>query len=356
MRRIKKATIEFISLVPKGANKLQAIYKDDGSFTVSALSKLAEDGELTAVVYAPNMRDAQGDIADADVVKQMSYDFIASGAKIDIRHNNKPLTPEMARVAESFLVQKSDPRFSDWKDTDGKPVDLTGAWATVIKIDDPDLREKFRSGEWAGVSMGGTAVVEQEKSADVDRLIDALNKAINPPAQPEPNKDDEMTPEQLAELQKSFTDGFTALGATIEKALKPAAQTEPKKIDKEEPKEKVAPKFKGSLLNETDVRKHAIEMQMFTLEKELNWDDQESIDDFLEGSEDLRKELAELTKSAAEEKASRRVGAADRSGRNKKAPAGAIAGISKEQSDEVGIGIALADAINKELYGEGDED
>ena len=352
MRRIKKAKIEFISLVPKGANKLQAIYKDDGSFTVGTLiSKLGEEGELTAVVYAPNVRDSQGDIADASVVKQMSYDFIANGAKIDIRHDNKPVTPEMARVAESFLVQKSDERFADWKDTEGKPVDLTGAWATVIKIDDPDLREKFRSGEWAGVSMGGTAVVEQEKAADVDLLIEALGKALNPPAQTQPTQEDEMTPEQLADLKKSFETGFAALGTTLTEALKPA---EPKKVEKEEPKEAQPPKFTGKLTNSADVRKHAIKMQMFTLEKELDWGDQDSVENFLEDSEEMRKELAEIEKEASDQKASRRAGAGDRNRRTPK-ESSAIAGISKEASDAVAEGVALADAFNKEFFGEGDK-
>lgn len=210
MRRIKKAAIKFISLVPAGANQIEPVYKSDGSVSFGTLVKSSanfdDQGELTAVVYAPNMRDAQGDIADADVVKQMAHDFIANGASVDINHDGKPLPKEKARVAETFLVQKSDERFHGWKDTKGNPVDLAGAWATIIKIEDPELRKKYRSGDWAGVSMGGTAVVESEKSSDVvSRLAEALNQLTARTSNAEPvTKSTDMTPQELeAVLTKS---------------------------------------------------------------------------------------------------------------------------------------------------------
>lgn len=233
MRRIKKAAIKFISLVPAGANKVDAVYKADGSFSFEAMVKAAsnfdEAGELLAVVYPANMRDAQGDIADTAVVKQMAHDFIANGANIDINHDGKPLPKEKARVAETFLVQKTDERFHGWKDREGNQVDLAGAWAAVIKIDDPELRKKYRSGDWAGVSMGGTALVESEKTSTsaVDRLIEALKGLTAPSPQPATTitKSTDMTPQELnavlAENNKQLLAGF----AELAKSLAPKAET-----------------------------------------------------------------------------------------------------------------------------------
>ena len=109
-RRIRKANISFISLVPSGANKIEAVYKDDGSVTFGSLLKTSdtfdEQGLLTAVVYAPELRDSQGDIADAAVVKQMAHDFIANGAKIDIRHDGKAV-PTLPVTRLGFVTIKS---------------------------------------------------------------------------------------------------------------------------------------------------------------------------------------------------------------------------------------------------------
>lgn len=232
MRRIKKAAIKFISLVPAGANKVDAVYKADGSFSFSPLVKASdnfdEEGELLAVVYAPNMRDSQGDIADASVVKQMAHDFIANGAGIDINHDGKPVGKDRARVAETFLVRKTDDRFHGWKDRDGNQVDLTGAWAAVIKIDDPELRKKYRSGEWAGVSMGGTALVEAEKTAgsSLDRLVDALKAFAAPQqaTQTATSKSTDMTPQELQTVISESNKTLLAGVAELIKSIAPKAE------------------------------------------------------------------------------------------------------------------------------------
>jgi hypothetical protein len=230
MRRIKKAAIKFISLVPAGANLVDTVYKSDGTFTVGTLLKASDNfdeaGELTAVVYTPNFRDAQGDIADADVVKQMAHDFIAHGASIDINHDGKPLPREKARVAETFLVQKTDSRFHGWKDRNGNAVDLAGAWATVIKIDDPELRKKYRSGDWAGVSMGGTAVVEAEKSFDLlHNFVELLSKApaLSNHRTNEPKSTD-MTPQELQTILDQNNKTVLASVAEMLKTLAPKAE------------------------------------------------------------------------------------------------------------------------------------
>jgi hypothetical protein len=347
-RRIKKANIRFLSLVPKGANQIAPVYKDDGSVTLHSLIKIGEDfdekGELLAVVYAPEMRDSQGDIASAEVIKDAAYGFIANGAKVDIRHDEKALKPEQARVAETFIVQKGDQRFAGWKDYSGSPVDLTGSWATIIKIEDPDLRAKYRKGEWQGVSMGGTAVVEQEKADDslLEKLLKALNAQI-----PQPTKKTMDEEKILKALEK----GFTALGEVIAKAVtppKPEQKPEQKAEQKAEPKaEEQAPAFVGKADDERALIKHERKLALFHLKKATDWSDPKSIRAYREQVAVLKEEWAaedeeagvdiEAEAEAEQRKSVRKAGSAQ-SGRTQN---------SNLFDAQVADGLAAAKRLNK---------
>ena len=75
-RRFRKAKINFVSLVPLGANQMPTIFKEGAAgdnLEMSLLVKEAktriEKGELLACVYAPEIRDSQGDIASAEVIR-----------------------------------------------------------------------------------------------------------------------------------------------------------------------------------------------------------------------------------------------------------------------------------------------
>ncbi len=105
-----KAAISFLSLCPKGANNIQTVYKaEDGKNhnieLATAVGKLSDDGELTAVVYAPDMVDSQGDSDSAQVIKDFAYDFGANGKGIDIKHDEEVLDVAKVFVAESFIIQ-----------------------------------------------------------------------------------------------------------------------------------------------------------------------------------------------------------------------------------------------------------
>jgi len=159
-RRILKGMIQFISLVPAGANEISTIYKSgdkEEEVHLSQLTKaMTEEGEIISVVYAPERVDDQGDIASAAVIKDFAHDFMQKGGQIDIRHNEQALSKESIFVAESTIVQKGDPRFADMKDYDGNAVDVTGGWGVILKVNSEELRAAYRSGEWAGTSMGGS--------------------------------------------------------------------------------------------------------------------------------------------------------------------------------------------------------
>lgn len=259
-RRIKWAKVEFLSLCPRGANRMAVVYKSDdpneAKVSLETLTKASTDfdekGELLAVGYPAEIRDAQGDIAGAEVVKEMAYSFMSSGGKLDLRHNNNLIAKERAFVAENFLVQKSDGRFHDWKDAQGGGVgDLTGSWAVVLKVEDPELRKLYRNGGWNGVSFEGRVglVVEKEgDTMDFEKFLLALKESLAT---------------QTATLSKSITDALTP---------KPAPTPTPEPAKKED----AAPVFKGPLTVE-NLKKHREAVIRHNLLKTVNLDDPEAL-------------------------------------------------------------------------------
>jgi hypothetical protein len=223
MKRIKKARIQFITLCPRGRNQMPVLYKADGTVAFDALTKATEDaGELTNIVYTPERPDTDNHLASAEVIKDMAHSFQKEGGQIDIRHDGKAVGPDQAYVAESFIVQKGDPRFADYTDYNGNAVDATGAWATVIKIDDPELRRLYREGEWNGVSMFGQGLLTVEKADEEEapgwftKFLSRVGiKNINSTT---PIQEINVEKQELQEILKADRE---ALVADLVKALKP---------------------------------------------------------------------------------------------------------------------------------------
>lgn len=271
-RRFKKANINFLSLCPRGVNRLPVIYKAEGALLdldtlIKASEKFDDDGELTAVVYAPELRDSEGDIASAAVIKDAMYEAARNGVNVDIRHNEKALPKTQAFIAESFIVQKNDARFNSMKDYSGQAVDVSGAWAVVIKIEDAALRKQYRSGEWNGISMGGTAAVEMEKSDDV---LARLEKLLN-----NRKEDIDMDKKELAEV---LAESNKALVESITKAINPAP------VKKEEDKPVTAltlPIFKGDYGDPKALKAHQLAMKKYNLAKAVDFNDEASVNTYL---------------------------------------------------------------------------
>lgn len=289
-RRIRKAEVKFLSLCPKGANNMRALYKDDGSFTFGALVKddgLEERGELVSVVYAPDYFDTHEDCADADTIRDMAHNFSKNGMQMDLRHNEKPLTKEQAYIAESFIIQKGDPRFAEQKDADGNPVDVTGGWAIIAKIDDPELRRLYREGEWGGVSVGGVAAFEPISKEDevpslLRRIFNSLRGSVYISGDIDMTKDDmaALLKESNSDLAKTIGESLTA---SLTKALEPLtkATETPKGDDKTKdakPDEPKAPVFDMKKINDPEaIAAFEKEVKVFNLTKSLDTSDPEAV-------------------------------------------------------------------------------
>jgi len=292
VKRIVKAKIDFISLCPKGANYLSTIYKAEGGNQNVELSTICKDmneqGEIIAAVYVPERVDTQGDIASAAVIKEFAHDFQKNGAGIDIRHNEEVVSKDAVYVAESFIIQKDDPRFADIEDYDGNQAEVTGGWGVVLKVDDEELRESYRSGEWSGVSMGGAA----HKKDDTDsKLIKILKDLFGDPKkvikkQKNTENDMALTKEDLAQVSETVVKTM----ADVNKKAEEAAAEKLKKEQKDTPKLGLGypePVLKASPTDE-DLVNHRKCLEIYELSKEVDSSDSRAVFNF----ETLKKEIS----------------------------------------------------------------
>lgn len=346
MRRIKKATIDFISLVPAGANRLPVIYKSDGFVDFDTVVKASDDaGELTAVVYAPEHRDSQGDIASAEVIRDMAHSFQKGGGQIDIRHDGKAVSKDRAYVAESYVVQKGDERFADLKDRDGRAVDAAGAWAVLIKIDDPELRRLYREGEWGGVSMAGRAeVVATEKSDDTDEPPGWFTKTLRALGLGGGSQEIDMKKEEIEALLKASQDAIVAALKGDAPATPPAAPTAPT-VDMNDP---------------VAVEKHLAGLRAAELRKGVDFTDPVQVEGYLrklKGEPEVSDDEAGIEKDDSPEVRELKQKLAKARKVSRQAPAApaeqddSLADFAKGERDAITRGRAMAAFVNKELLG-----
>ena len=113
----------------------------------------SEDKQIVfAEVYSPLHIDTDGEAMTADEIEKMAYKFISDGniRKIDVGHINEE---SGSFIVESFIARKDDP--------DGF---IEGSWVLGVKVDDPDLWVKIKSGELNGFSFQGTATPTPAKA------------------------------------------------------------------------------------------------------------------------------------------------------------------------------------------------
>lgn len=267
--------ITHISLLPggvEGAIGLRPLYKttDTGFEIAASVAKVDEKGLLYTVAYPLRKTDSHGDIAETEeVVEDFAHSFLREGGNnVDLLHDFRKVGDDAAHIAESFIIQKGDPRFQGVRRTDtGELFDPTGSWGVVIKLNDEGLRKEAREGRMQ-VSMAGTTFTEEIKSFD-KALADRLGNT--------PNGDFDMDEQKLADL--------------IAKALQPVNEAvtklaEANKTSGDEPAEKPVIKFEGDASNKEDLRKH--EEKLFLNECDLTT---------LEGLKKWERYLDERTKT-----------------------------------------------------------
>ena len=300
--KIVDADVQFVSLCPRGKNRMAVLYKEeDGTVEFQTLVKddlLDEQGQLTAIVYAPGLEDADGHFADKDGIARMCRSFMRNGAKVDVRHNEIALKKEDVYVTECFLAKGNDPEFAGTKDLQGRVVDMDGAWVTRYQIDNEQLRKAYREGKWNGVSLFGPGRLEvvskEEDQGDTESILKALAERLRATTNLEEEEID-MKKEELLDALAEHTKAQNAeLVKSLVTELKPLLKgeqtgTPPKPADGSTPPEATAVEFEGDRANPEDIKKHLRKVKLAGLQKGVDWNDPASVEAYEEA---LSKELS----------------------------------------------------------------
>jgi len=288
MRRIKRAQVQRLALCKRGKNGLVTLYKSDGTAEYATLTKGdADKGQLLTVMWPKGLADADGDFADTDAaIDSMMSSLISSGGKIDIEHDGKVLDESAVRINEVFRIQPTDERFAAWEDYDGNAVDVTGGAAVQFQIDDPALREAYRSGEFDGVSLFGPAAVEQVDVKAASQRVAARMGGV---------QENDMTNEELQAALATFK---TEMVGLVKSAVESAVSTKPvEKVIEGEPAAESkpadelgpAPTFTGDPLDSDALAEYEKVLKGYEMRKAIASGDMTS------------EKLAELRKSLTEE-------------------------------------------------------
>jgi hypothetical protein len=268
-----------LSLCKKGKNGMKTLFKSENA--VQTLMKADEKGEVLAVAYPLGVADADGDFVDTmEAIESMAHSFMKEGAQLDIEHNGEVLGREDAYVKESFIVQKGDERFSAWPGYDGEPVDVTGAWAVKLQIDNPDLRAAFRDGEWDGVSLFGPAAVEEIELKSASTSVQSDTIDMN---QEELQSLLAAQEERLTEMVKGLLSKSEAVVEEVEEAV-------------EAPVESSLPTFTGDVTDPEALAEYEKALRAYELQKAI-----ESGDMTADNLAEMRKSLLSVDSDAPAE-------------------------------------------------------
>jgi hypothetical protein len=215
--RLRKLRVSAISLCKRGVNGMPVILKSASAESASGegaielksqvVSKNSRKQLITSLLYLPNRVDRQGHTIDAEELEKAAFDAMRDGVTIDIEHDGVAIDKSRAHLAESYLVSKGDPRFENFKDDEGNPVDATGGWATTIRVTDTELwKSKVESGDIGAFSLAGNAILEPVLKSD----------SLSQPRQRT------MDPQTIALLQtaiaKAVTDSLSPLADSLLKS------------------------------------------------------------------------------------------------------------------------------------------
>ena len=267
-RLITKAICKRIALCAQGKNGLRTLFKSKKHDQLVTLSKADMDrGELLTVVALPDWIDDDGDqFKNQEVLRDFAHTIISEGAEVDIEHDGEVLSAEQARITEVYMIQPTDERFKEWPTYEGETVDATGGVAVQFQIDDPELRQKFKDGEWDGVSLFGPAAVEEVDLKAASKRVAARMGGTN-------HQELDMTKEELQALLKESNAQMVELFKSALAPLMPKEEATNEggdnTTDSGETNEPAAPVFKGDATNADDLAAYASELKAFEVNQKI---------------------------------------------------------------------------------------
>jgi hypothetical protein len=176
-RRLKNIDVSFISLVDKGANLKEILYKSDNfpdnpqvTKTVEILKTDEEKRMVYGIVYSPEETDSQGDITDAKEIEKAALAFMKYRRtnNVDKQHDGRK---GQGFIGESWITKANDPLFKD--------VAPEGSWAVGIKVEKEETWDQVKSGEITGLSLAGVAETidlakEEPKEGLVQKVLELV--------------------------------------------------------------------------------------------------------------------------------------------------------------------------------------
>ncbi len=223
MATLTNLSVSFISLVRAPATGKPLMLKTAAGQR-GEMIRIArtDDARMMAfgIVYAPDQPDSHGDSADAATIRRAAYEFMREGRSrnVDLEHS---FTPEMAYVAESWIVRAADPLF---------PAEPEGSWAVGIQIGDPEIWRQLKAGDLTGISLAGiahatpAAPAPQWTEKEAGGVLAWLKGLL--PSPPRPSTEDPlMDKTQVEEVVRSLlkTELPEAVMAAVQAALKAGA-------------------------------------------------------------------------------------------------------------------------------------
>ena len=97
------------------------------------------------IVLEPDTTDLQMDVISEDEIETAAHEFLKSFRVVGDNHN----TAAKASVVESYIAT------ADGK-MDGKPY-TAGSWIMAVKVEDDQMWEALKGGDYTGFSIGGSA-------------------------------------------------------------------------------------------------------------------------------------------------------------------------------------------------------
>lgn len=175
VRKLSNIDVHIISLVDKGANQKHIVWKsgdktaDDCTLTTPfQIAKVdVEKRMVYGIVYSPNQVDSQGDFATADEIEKASINFMKKSQTHAIDKQHDMVTKQGVILVENWIIKSNnDPVIKNEK----------GAWAVGLYVDNDEIWEAVKKGEYGGLSMYGFANVEEVEEDQVSKQSAPVSK------------------------------------------------------------------------------------------------------------------------------------------------------------------------------------
>lgn len=117
----------------------------------SFVNKNLEKRLVYGIVLEPEIKDAQGDIYDAEVIEVSAHNFLKDVRKMGVMHKQFGTN---LHIVESYIAPVDFQL--------GDELVIKGSWVLVAKVLDEDVWEQVKNGELTGYSIGAILYFSEE--------------------------------------------------------------------------------------------------------------------------------------------------------------------------------------------------